>query len=56
MTPDEPGRLSNASDYAITDGKLCPHCGETRSIERIRAGWLCTVCSKTWSALPQKYR
>ena len=52
----EPPRLSNARDYEITAGRLCPHCGETRQIERVRVGWLCVCCAKTWPALPEKYR
>jgi len=49
-------RISNATDYEITAGRLCPFCGETRMIERINAGWLCAVCSRIWAALPGKYR
>jgi len=56
MPPED--RVSNATDYEVTAGRLCPHCGNSdkRMIERIRAGWLCTVCGRMWAALPEKYR
>lgn len=52
---DEP-RISNAKDYEITVGRLCPHWGDTKQIEKVHVGWLCNACSKTWPALPGKYR
>ena len=36
----------------MTDGDICPHCGESRLIEPVREGWLCSVCGKTFKALP----
>ncbi len=54
MTP--PDRVSNATDYEVTMGRLCPFCGDTKRIERIWAGWLCNCCGRMWAALPGKYR
>lgn len=51
-------RLSNAHDYEITAGRLCPKCGNQAQtlIEAIRVGFLCNVCSHTWRGVPEKYR
>jgi hypothetical protein len=56
MPPDD--RVSNAEDYEVTAGRLCPFCGnaDLRLIEAIRAGFACHVCSRLWAALPGKYR
>jgi hypothetical protein len=56
MTPSE--RVSNAEDYEVTAGRLCPFCGNTDKslIEPIRAGFACVVCGKIWAAIPEKYR
>lgn len=55
MTPSE--RVSNAEDYEVTAGRLCPFCAAgQKQIERIWAGWLCNSCGRMWAALPGKYR
>ncbi len=50
--------LSNAADYEITMGRLCPYCSNSdgRLIEQFRIWWRCEVCSRSWVGLPEPYR